>query len=276
MTRPNLSYLKSVILAVVAVPYGALTGLSGIGVGVFCLPGVRFLLGLRGVRASATSAAVVAASALAALLSYTQINAVNWAVVWAVLFSQIVGALLAVNFRRTRMFKESPGWLWAFLVIGFGAWFVFRHGSPLTSAQMPGSFDQHISVSTWAIIIVAGFSAGLLGNISGAAGVLLVPILLSVTHFTLLQVQGVSIATICIGAGLALFSHARANQVDSRSATWMGFGAFFGGLIGAWFATHAIHARSLVILDGSWVILAGITRLAPQSNGDAIETPVTQ
>jgi hypothetical protein len=78
MSRPNLSYLKNIILAIFGIPCGILTGLTGISNTYFASPMLSKMIGASGARLIGSTLAIATFSALTGLLAYGQMHAVNF------------------------------------------------------------------------------------------------------------------------------------------------------------------------------------------------------
>lgn len=105
-----------------------------------------------------------------------------------------------------------------------------------------------------AIGLIAGVASGLFG-IGG--GVLIVPALVSLAHFTQQRATGTSLAVLLPPVGLAaVFAYYKRDQVDLRAALIIAIGLFVGGWIGAQLAGR-LSAPQLRLLFGCFVTSVG-------------------
>jgi uncharacterized membrane protein YfcA len=110
-------------------------------------------------------------------------------------------------------------------------------------------------VSFLALGLIAGILSGLLG-IGG--GILLVPVLVFLVGMTQHQAQGTTLALMVPPIGLlAAWTYWKQGYVDVKVAALICLGFFFGGLIGAQFAT-AINATLLKKLFGVALLVAAL------------------
>jgi uncharacterized membrane protein YfcA len=110
-------------------------------------------------------------------------------------------------------------------------------------------------VSLLALGLLAGILSGLLG-IGG--GILLVPVLVFIVGMTQHKAQGTTLALMVPPIGLlAAWTYWKQGYVDVRVAVLICLGFFFGGLIGAKFAT-AVNATLLKRLFGVALLVAAL------------------
>lgn len=255
MARPNLSYLKSTVLFVVGLPCGALTGLTGMGASVIVQPLLRYLLGLRVPRLTATALVVTFVAALGSVLSYAQRGHVQWITALLVLVGQTLGALLG-----QRLAVRVPGllrvsWLWGLLVVALGllmCYFARHMGAHL----VPGTLYPITLTLTAAAV------AGVLSAWTGLGGALIVPVLLFAAGLSPLAAQGTAIVTLLLASLPGALAHGARGEVEPQAGTGMGLGALLGGLVGAyWAVSGLLSGPQLVFLYGALLIGLGASRV---------------
>ncbi|MCU0634125.1 MAG: sulfite exporter TauE/SafE family protein [Gemmatimonadaceae bacterium] len=105
-----------------------------------------------------------------------------------------------------------------------------------------------------AIGLVAGVASGLFG-IGG--GILIVPALVALAHFSQHKATGTSLAILLPPVGLAaVVAYYRRDQVDLRAALVVAVGVFVGGWIGAQLAGR-LGGAQLRLLFGLFVTAVG-------------------
>lgn len=102
-----------------------------------------------------------------------------------------------------------------------------------------------------ALLLIVGLSAGILSGLLGiGGGILIVPCLVFIFGLSQHTAQGTTLALMVPPIGLlAAWTYYKQGCVDIKVAALICLGFFFGGLIGAKFAT-AIHASLLKKLFG--------------------------
>jgi uncharacterized protein len=105
-----------------------------------------------------------------------------------------------------------------------------------------------------AIGLIAGVASGLFG-IGG--GVLIVPALVSLAHFSQQRATGTSLAVLLPPVGLAaVFAYYKRDQVDIRAALIIAIGVLVGGWLGAQLAGR-LTAPQLRLFFGCFVTSVG-------------------
>jgi uncharacterized membrane protein YfcA len=108
---------------------------------------------------------------------------------------------------------------------------------------------------------VVGVFSGLFGV---GGGVLLVPLLVLLHHFTQHRAQGTSLVALVFPTGLLAFvAYYRAGHVDIKTGLLVMPGVLLGGIIGGRIATHLSAARmrrvfaAILFTLGIWVFASG-------------------
>ncbi len=260
MARPNLSYLKNLILFLFGLPLGLLTGLTAIAGSVFAVPVVRSLLGLRPARAVGVGLAVTFSAALASILSYAQHGFVlGWLALLLAVF-QVVGAAWGERAAARLPVLDRLPWLWGTLVIAGGVGML---------AQGLGQFGRHVPWHTdflhrpWfypeaALVAVA---VGLVSRLLGLGGVLMVPAAIYGLGMPPHAAQGTALVVLALASLPGMLIHARRGDVEPQAATWLSAGAVFGGLSGAFWAVTTLNDRGAILLFGLMLVISGLMLL---------------
>lgn len=104
------------------------------------------------------------------------------------------------------------------------------------------------------LLIILGLIAGVFSGLIGiGGGVIIVPILMFLFHFSQKQAQGTTLALLVPPIGiLAAFTYYKAGYVDVKAALFIILGFVIGGLLGA---RYAVHLPSVVLSRAFGVVL---------------------
>ena len=260
MARPNLSYLKNVILFLFGLPLGLLTGLTAIAGSVFAVPAVRSLLGLRPARAVGVGLAVTFFAALASILSYAQHGFVLGWLALLLAVCQVFGAAWGERLAARLPILDRLPWLWGTLVT-LGGLGMLAQGNGLLGAHVP--WAPAFAHRPWlypeaALIAVA---VGLVSRIFGLGGVLMVPAAVYGLGMPPHAAQGTALVVLALASLPGMLIHARRGDVEPQAATWLSAGAVFGGLSGALWAVTTLTDRGAVLLFGLMLLISGLMLL---------------
>lgn len=260
MARPNLSYLKNLILALLGVPCGALTGLTGIGNSIVLMPLLRWLIALKGQALSGTTLTIMFFSAMTGLVAYWQVGDVLWQVGIALIVGYIAGAILGGKLQPlpgTGLGRLRP--VWAALVVALGLFMIangLRHfGPPLRMIYTP-SFGLR-GIPLYSLTVLIGLVVGFVSRVADLGGTLMAPALVYLLRFPAPDAQGTALFVLLIASLPGALRYGAVRQLDSRASVWVSFGAVVGALIGSRGA-FALRADGLIFLYGVALALIGI------------------
>ena len=258
MARPNLSYLKSLFLALAGLPCGALTGVTALAGSVLAAPVVRFLLGLRPTRLAATALATAFFAALGSLLAYQQHGGVRWGLAVLLAVGQIIGAGLGERIMAAWPRLSRLSMLWG-LIVSLGGLAMLYYASDYSRVPILATFaspGSGVLFFVWAVAVA--LLVGVFSRVMELGGVLMVPAAEYLLHLPPIVAQGTALVVLMLAAlpGLAIYAARRGIEV--QSAGWMSFGALLGGLIGAYYAMQ-MRPALLVALYGIALIVLGLS-----------------
>lgn len=258
MARPNLSYLKNLILAVVGLPCGMLTGLTGIGNSVVLLPLLRWLIALKGQALSGTTLVVMFFSAVTGLVAYWQVGDVLWPMGIALIIGYIPGAIIGGMAQPgNRPSALRP--LWSVLTIALGFFMVanalHQVGPPIRLVySTPYALTGPL---LYAATFGMGLVVGLISRMADLGGVLMVPALIYIFRCPARYAQGTALFVLMIASLPGALRYGAVRQLDSRAAIWVSFGAVLGALIGSRGA-FSLRAEGLILIYGAALLLIGL------------------
>lgn len=243
--------------AAVGVLAGFLSGLFGVGGGIFIVPALVVLLSLDQRLAHGTSlAAAVPISAVAAL-GYAAEGLVDWPIAALVLGGSAVGvvggtALLRVLSQRM-------------LRLAFVGVLVATAGRLLVSELHSGTADLTVAVALGALVLglVAGVLSGLLGV---GGGIIMVPAFIVAFGLSDVLAKGTSLVVIVPTAIVGTLRNRGSGNVDLRVAVVVGACGAASAYAGVAVATRLDERLSVALLAG--LLLLTAARLAWQDVTD--------
>ena len=260
MARPNLSYLKNLILFLFGLPVGLLTGLTAIAGSVFAVPAVRSLLGLRPARAVGVGLAVTFFAAFTSILSYAQHGFVLAWLALLLAVCQVAGAAWGGRTAARLPILDRLPWLWGTLVIAGGLGMLAQG---LGLLGLPLAWHPDFLHRPWfypeAALIAVG--VGLVSRLVGLGGVLMVPAAIYGLGMPPHTAQGTALVVLALASLPGMLIHARRGDVEPQAATWLSAGAVFGGLSGALWAVTTLNERGAIILFGLILAVSGLMLL---------------
>lgn len=260
MARPNLSYLKNLILFLFGLPLGMLTGLTAIAGSVFAVPVVRSLLGLRPSRAVGVGLAVTFFAALASLVSYGQHGFILVGLAVLLAFFQIVGAAWGERLAVRLPGLDKLPWLWGTLVTAAGL-AMAAHGLRLLGVAPMWAIGFHSHAWFYPLAAVLAVAVGLISRVIGLGGVLMVPAAIYGLGLPPHIAQGTVLVVLALAGLPGMLIHARRGDVEPQAATWLSAGAVFGGLSGALWAVTTLTDHGALILFGAIMVVLGLMML---------------
>lgn len=216
-TADNRGARHWLVLVVVGVVGGLLSGAFGVGGGVLMVPLLLAFAGMDQRRAAAMSLAAIIPTAVAGGALYLQRGEVDLPVAGLVAVGGVVGSYLGA-----RLLRRIPlGWLrWLFvgLLVAVAVRMVLI--APVRGAEV--DLDAPAALALVGTGLVMGVASGLFG-IGG--GVFLVPILISVFGAGDLVAKGTSLLVVLATAAVGTLTNVRGGLVDLRAAAVVGVAA---------------------------------------------------
>jgi uncharacterized protein len=214
-----------VVLAVIGIVGGALSGLFGIGGGIVMVPLLVTLAGLNQRQAAATSLVAIIPAAIVGSITYLVNGEIDIAAGAIISVGAVAGALIGSMLLR----RLSLAWLsWMFiallLIVAVRLLIVVPERGEALELSVGVAFGYV------ALGLVMGIASGLFG-IGG--GVIAVPALVAIFGISDLIAKGTSLLVMIPTSIVGTISHVRARAVDVRAGLVVGVTATVASVPGA-------------------------------------------
>jgi uncharacterized protein len=263
MSRSNLSYLKNVFLAAVGIPCGVLTGLTGLSCAPILLPLLTWLIGANGAPLGGIVLATISFTAWSGLLAFGQLGHVSWFDGFMLLLGTFLGAFIAARsilyapkfFVRARKVWSIIPLLFALLMVVQSLGIVPK--SALHSFVLPHA--EGILVLLWSLVI--GAFVGFIGQVGELGSLLIIPMLLYILGWTILQAEGTALFVLVLASLPAAVVHALRGSMNTRAALSISIGAACGALYGSHNAVYHVQTDALMLLCGGTLAVFSLLAL---------------
>jgi uncharacterized protein len=238
---------------------GLLLGLVGAGGSILTVPILVYVIGLDVQAATATSLAIVGASALAGAVPHARAGRVNLKV--ALFFGLFgIGGAFAGTWLNHRVSGPFILFLFGLLMLVVAGRMLFRK-----PGRSPQGEEHPAVVLNWKVPL-AGLVVGLLTGFFGVGGgFLIVPALALALGLPMAVAVGTSLAIIAINAVSGIAAHAGAGGFDLQVAALFIVGGLAGGLVGGRLAGRIDEmvltrgfALLVAVVGGYLVVVNGI------------------
>lgn len=243
--------MKSIARAVLVGFLAGITGgLFGVGGGLVAVPGLVLLLNLPQHRAHATSVTAIVVMATASATPFVIDGEVDLGSALLLASGAVVGAAVGAGLMG-RVSEVALARAFVAITVVAGLRLLFLGDADPTELIPPTG-----SVGT-ALMVAAGFAAGLLAALLGVGGGLVfVPALAVVFGFPQHLAQGTSLVAIVPTTLVAAARHARHRRVDWPLIAPLGLAGVAGGLAGAMLALELAPANLRRLFVGLLVVVS--------------------
>lgn len=241
--REPYSVRRVLLLLVIGLLGGTLSGAFGVGGGTIMVPLLIWLLGFDQRRAAATSLAAIVPAAISGAASYTVAGEIDPAAALLIAVGGVGGSLIG-----TKLLRTLPlGWL-RWLFVGFLVLVAIR-----MFFEVPAR-GAELELTPWTITalvllgVVMGIAAGMFGV---GGGVLAVPVLIAFFGVGDLVAKGTSLIAMIPTAATGTFANTRAGLVRLGDGLIVGASAVaasFGGVALAFLLPPRVSAVLFGIL----------------------------
>jgi uncharacterized membrane protein YfcA len=247
-----------IVMLVVGLGAGVLSGMFGIGGGIVIVP-VLVVLGFELQSAVGTSlAALLMPVGIFAAISYYRAGKLKIGIALWVALGLAVGATFAAQV-AVGLDKELLQKAYAVFLL-FAGW---RFAEPRKwlaerrAATPPPPTPEREPLSTrWYVMLALGFGAGILSGLFGVGGgIVIVPALVGILHFDQKMASGTSLGALLLPVGLgAAVSYYNAGHLDIGAAVFVALGLTVGALGGARLAL-GLPSKTVKRLYGVFILL---------------------
>lgn len=248
--------MRWILLTVVGLIGGVMSGLLGVGGGIIMVPLLVTLVRLDHRQAAATSLAAIVPTAVAGSASYLAGGAVDLIAGLLVGVGGVAGSLIGTRLLR----RLTVSWLrWLFLAL-----LAVVAVRTLTEVPLRGS-GMHIDPLAAGGLVVLGLGMGIASGLFGiGGGVLAVPVLIAVFGADDLLAKGTSLAAMVLTALSGSALNWRARLVRPLDALVVGIAAVaasFGGVAVAFLLSPVLANvlfAILILLSAAQLMLAAV------------------
>jgi len=237
----------TLLVVLVGVGAGFLSGLFGVGGGILIVPGLVLVTRMSQRLAHGTSLAAVLPISAASLLSYWLHDNVDWPVALYLVIGAVGGAVLG-----TRLLNVLPhrtlGIAFAIMLIVSA----IRLFIP-TDADGRGDVTVAMAIALVAIGVATGVLAGLLGV---GGGIVMVPAMIVIFGIAPVVAKGTSLAVIIPTAVMGTWRNRKNRNADVHAAAILGFAGVISAVAGAWVSDKMSDDLSNILFASLLVIVA--------------------
>lgn len=225
--------------------------------------GASYLLGLRDSRANGAALLTTVASTLCCLIAYSEHNACPWVLAFVVTAGQVTGAAVSRRLKGDipSVLRLRPAFAIVVILLGLGM--IFLKSQVQEVLPIVG-----IKLQLFGFLI--GSIIGLVSGILESGGVLTVPAAHYLLKLPVLSAQGLSILVLLLVSLPAAIAYIGLKAVEGRSASWIPFGAVFGALVGAYYATSRFSPSALIEIEGLIIVMIGLYHLMNNPRSQSI------
>lgn len=263
-----MDVMELVISAVVGIGIGVVVGMLGAGGGILSVPALVYLLGQTPHDAAAGSLVIVLLSAFTSLLAHSRHNHVNWkgGMVFAAgaAVAAFGGARLAPLFSGTVLMI-----LFSALVLAVAILMLVRGVNGRSQEQKHIDGEEPVVATArvknpraWKII-VAGTTVGLMSGIFGVGGgFAVVPLLVMVFGFPMVEAAGTSVLIMMISSVSGLLGRIGTPvEIDWPIVLVFAAGSAIGGLVGEPISRKARPSTLTIAFGVLLLVIAVLTAL---------------
>lgn len=237
------------IARVVAIGVGAglLSGMFGVGGGILVVPALVLMLRFDQRLANGTSLGAVLPISVASLVTYWSHDNVDWSMALWLVIGALAGAVLGTKWIHI-LPRKVLGYLFAAMLIATA----IRLFIPMTADGR----DPITAVAAIALVFI-GLATGTLAGLLGiGGGVVMVPAM--VVFFSELNVvaKGTSVAVIIPTSIMGTWRNWKADNIDLKVATIVGFGGIPSAVAGGVIADHMSQDVSNILFASLVLVVA--------------------
>jgi uncharacterized membrane protein YfcA len=244
---PASSRTTTILIVLVGVGAGFLSGLFGVGGGLLVVPGLLLVAKMDQRLAHGTSLAAVLPISAASMITYWTLDNIDWSVALFLAVGAVAGAVLG-----TRLLSVLP---YRTLGIAFSIVLILSAIRLFIPTDGDGRADLTVvtALGLMAIGVLTGVLAGLLGV---GGGIVMVPAMIVLFGITPVIAKGTSLVVIIPTAVMGTWRNRAKNNADLRSAAVLGLGGVPFAFAGAWVSDRMSDELSNILFAALLVIVA--------------------
>jgi len=251
---------QGLALVVVGLVAGVASGMFGIGGGLVIVPALILLLGFTQLAANGTSlAALLMPVSIFAVIAYYRAGLLNLSVAAWIAIGLFVGGYLGgtwANDLPADILKKLYG---IFLLVM--AW---RFAEPrkwlaaMRGTCAPQSDAEPENETTWYILLIVGFGAGIMSGLFGiGGGAVIVPALVALLRFDQKRAVGTSLAALLLPNIPVVIPYFTSGNLNFETALFVALGLLFGAFAGAKIAL-SLPSQTVKRLYGLFLLFVGL------------------
>jgi uncharacterized membrane protein YfcA len=238
---------RTVLVVVVGLGAGFLSGLFGVGGGILIVPGLVLVTQMDQRLAHGTSLAAVLPISVSSLVSYWIHDNVDWSVALFLVLGALGGAVVG-----TRLLDVLPhrtlGFAFAVMLILSAV----RLFIP-TDADGRGDLTALLAITLVLIGLATGILAGLLGV---GGGIVMVPAMIVLFGIAPVVAKGTSLAVIIPTAVMGTWRNRKHSNADMSAAAILGIAGIVSAFLGAWLSDRMSDDLSNVLFASLLLFVA--------------------
>ena len=246
---PTRSRRDWIVLTMIGLAAGFLSGFLGVGGGTIIVPMLTAFLAFDQRLAAGTSLTAIIPPAIVGVIGYLITGQVNWIAGLVLIVGAIAGAWIG-------------SWLLAKLPLIVLRWifivFLLCMAVTLFLAVPSRESEIDMNVATVALLLLLGLITGIISGLVGVGGgVILVPALVLLFGASDLEAKGTSLLVMIPTTITGTIGNARRKNVDLKAALTIGLTAAVTSLLGVWCAV-LIDPQLGSILFGAYLVFIAL------------------
>ena len=220
-----MSSRDRILLLVVGLGAGFLSGVFGVGGGILVVPGLMIFVKMEQRRAHGTSLAAVLPIAVASLATYWAHGHVDWPVALWLALGALAGAYVGASLLAV-ISKRNLALIFSIVLVVVGVRLFFT---------VNGDGRSDITFVLAVAYVLVGLATGALSGLLGiGGGAIMVPIMAVVFGIPSVVAKGTSLAVIIPTALMGTLRNRSKANVDLLSAVVIGITGVVMAIVGAW------------------------------------------
>jgi uncharacterized membrane protein YfcA len=238
---------RTILIVLVGICAGFLSGLFGVGGGILVVPGLVLVAKMDQRLAHGTSLAAVLPISAASMVTYWAHDNIDWPVALFLAIGAVAGAVLG-----TRLLAVLP---YRTLGIAFSVVLILSAIRLFIPTDGDGRAD--LTVLTAIGLVIIGLATGILAGLLGVGGgIIMVPAMIVLFGILPVIAKGTSLAVIIPTAIMGTWRNRKKKNADLRAAAILGLSGILTAFAGAWVSDRMSDDLSNILFATLLVIVA--------------------